>query len=64
MRILIITLLATTLVLLVSSVLLAQPPGFPFGPSGPSQSPIDGGLVVLAAAGGAYAWKKLRAKED
>ncbi len=33
-------------------------PGFP----GPSQAPIDGGLSLLAAAGGAYAIKKLRDK--
>jgi len=29
-------------------------------PSGPSQTPIDGGLGLLAAAGGGYALKKLR----
>jgi hypothetical protein len=26
----------------------------------PNQAPIDGGLGLLAAAGGAYAWKRLR----
>lgn len=40
--------------------LIAQP-GLP---SAPDQAPIDGGLGLLAAAGGAYAWKKLRAKKD
>ncbi len=64
MRIFIITLFAVTFVLLISSVLMAQPPGFPFPDGGPSQSPIDGGLAVLAAAGGAYAWKKLRNRKD
>ncbi|MCH8496110.1 MAG: hypothetical protein LAT57_10850 [Balneolales bacterium] len=34
----------------------AQPPGLP-GP--PEQAPL-GSLGLLAAAGGAYAWKKLR----
>ncbi len=29
-------------------------------PAPPSQAPIDGGLGLLAAAGGAYAYKKLR----
>lgn len=35
----------------------AQPPGLP---DAPSQAPIDGGLGLLAVAGGAYAWRKLR----
>jgi len=38
---------------------LAQP-GLP---NGPEQTPIDGGLGILAALGGAYAIKKLRDKE-
>lgn len=38
------------------AVLTAQP-GLP---SGPEQTPIDGGLGILAALGGAYAVKKLR----
>lgn len=29
-------------------------------PNPPSQAPIDGGLGLLAAAGGAYALKKLK----
>lgn len=44
------------LLLCIPVVLLAQP-GLP-GP--PDQTPIDGGLGILAAAGGAYAIKKLR----
>ncbi|MFH5833118.1 PID-CTERM protein-sorting domain-containing protein [Halalkalibaculum sp. DA3122] len=35
-------------------------PGLP-GP--PSQAPIDGGLLALAAGGGAYALKKLSGKD-
>ncbi|MEO1022692.1 MAG: hypothetical protein AAFW89_09110 [Bacteroidota bacterium] len=35
----------------------AQPPALP---ADPSQAPIDGGLGLLAAAGGVYALKKLR----
>ena len=32
----------------------------PSFPTNPNQAPIDGGLGLLAAAGGAYAYKKLR----
>lgn len=35
----------------------------PIFPSAPAQNPIDGGLAILAAAGGAYAVKKLRDKK-
>ncbi len=38
----------------------AQPPP---PPNKPTQAPIDGGLGLLAAAGGAYAIKKLRDKK-
>ena len=30
----------------------------------PDQAPIDGGLGLLAAAGGAYAYKKLKGKKN
>ena len=33
-------------------------------PSNPPQAPIDGGLGLLAAAGGAYAYKKLKDKKN
>ncbi len=52
-------LLALTIILTASTILLAQP-GLP---STPSQAPIDGGLGLLAAAGGSYALKKLRDKK-
>jgi hypothetical protein len=48
-----------TIILIVPNALMAQP-GLP---SAPSQTPIDGGLGLLAAAGGAYALKKLRDKK-
>ncbi len=48
--------LALTIVLILSALAVAQP-GLP---GAPSQAPIDGGLGLLAAAGGAYAYKKLR----
>ena len=42
------------------AVALAQP-GLP---SSPDQAPIDGGLGILAALGGAYAVKKLRDRKQ
>lgn len=53
------TFLISAFALLFFSIGFAQPPGLP---SDPSQAPIDGGLGLLAAAGGTYAWKKLRNK--
>jgi hypothetical protein len=47
------------LTLLMTGLIYAQPPGLP---GAPDQAPIDGGLSLLAAAGGAYAIKKLRNK--
>lgn len=44
------------------AVLYAQG-GPPIFPDGPEQTPIDGGLGILAALGGAYALKKLRERE-
>lgn len=56
MKILIHLSLTLAFVLLLLSYLNAQPPI----PAEPPQAPIDGGLGLLAAAGGAYAYKKLR----
>lgn len=50
-------LLAIVFTILLSTILMSQPPGLP---ATPDQAPIDGGLGLLAAAGGAYAYKKLR----
>jgi len=47
------------LVFVFTSVEVFAQPGLP---SAPSQAPIDGGLGLLAAAGGVYAYKKLRGK--
>ncbi len=62
MKILLYVFFATAFVLILSTLLLAQP-GLP---TAPSQAPIDGGLTILAVAGGGYALKKLRnrGKED
>ena len=54
-------LLFMTLLCLFCISLLQAQPGLP---SAPSQAPIDGGLSLLAAAGGAYAVKKLRDKNQ
>ena len=54
---LIVTLILAAAVLIFPELASAQPPP---PPSKPSQTPIDGGLGLLAAAGGAYAVKKLR----
>ena len=45
-----------TMMAAFAAEIMAQP-GLP---SAPTQAPIDGGLGLLAAAGGAYALKKLR----
>jgi len=58
------TLITFTLLLMIvialPELLSAQPPGLP---GSPEQVPIDGGLALLAAAGGGYAIKKLRDKK-
>jgi len=46
------------LILVIPELVFSQAPPPP--PSKPAQAPIDGGLGILAAAGGAYAIKKLR----
>lgn len=48
-------------VLVIPDLASAQPPP---PPGKPTQTPIDGGLGLLAAAGGAYAIKKLRDKRE
>jgi hypothetical protein len=54
-------LLTLTIALILMSLAMAQPPGLP---GTPSQAPIDGGLGLLAAAGGAYAYKKLKGRNS
>lgn len=54
-----ILLILVSVMLYVNEWVLAQP-GLP---STPDQAPIDGGLGLLAAAGGAFAVKKLRDKK-
>lgn len=46
------------LVLILPELAFAQVPPPP--PDAPNQTPIDGGLGILAAAGGVYALNKLR----
>ncbi|MFV1883807.1 MAG: PID-CTERM protein-sorting domain-containing protein [Balneola sp.] len=54
-------LLITLAIIVITTVVVSAQPGLP---SAPSQAPIDGGLGLLAAAGGAYAIKKLRDKKN
>lgn len=49
--------IAVAVLLILPELAMSQPPP---PPSKPAQTPIDGGLGLLAAAGGAYAIKKLR----
>lgn len=58
---LITSLLLIAAVLFLPDLVYAQPPELP---AKPDQTPIDGGLGLLAAAGGAYAVKKLRDKQQ
>jgi hypothetical protein len=60
MKNLLLVLLTLTIVLVLSALAMAQP-GLP---GAPSQAPIDGGLGLLAAAGGAYAYKKLKGRNS
>lgn len=56
----------TIILILVTCMLVLPDLGFsqpPPPPGKPTQTPIDGGLGLLAAAGGAYAIKKLRDKK-
>jgi len=54
----IVILIIAALVFVLPELATAQAPPPP--PDKPNQVPIDGGLGLLAAAGGAYAIKKLR----
>jgi hypothetical protein len=55
-----ILLLLVLCILVLPELSFSQPPP---PPGKPTQTPIDGGLGLLAAAGGAYAIKKLRDKK-
>lgn len=61
MKISITILLSFVMLLILADFVVAQVPA-PLLPGNPDQAPIDGGITLLAAAGGAYAWKKLRRK--
>ena len=59
-------LIVITMVLFVTEPAVVAQPAIPIPLPVPREVPVDGGLGLLAAAGGAYAVKKLRArrKED
>jgi hypothetical protein len=50
-------LVAENTIILIATIVVVAQSGFP---SSPAQAPIDGGLGLLAAACGAYAWKRLK----
>ena len=49
-----------TIMIAAMEVVMSQPSL----PSNPPQAPIDGGLGLLAVAGGAYAYKKLKDRKN
>ena len=49
-----------TIMIAAMEVVMSQPSL----PSNPPQAPIDGGLGLLAAAGGVYAYKKLKERKN
>ena len=56
MKYLLLLFISLTIILITADVVYAQP-GLP---SDPAQAPIDGGLGLLAVAGSAYAYRKLK----
>lgn len=65
MKLTLILFITLTIIVLTSDIAVAQGlPGLPGFPDDPAAAPIDGGLGLLAAAGGAYALKKLKEKKS
>ncbi|MFH5831828.1 PID-CTERM protein-sorting domain-containing protein [Halalkalibaculum sp. DA3122] len=63
-RIEIVLVIGLVSLLAIADITIAQQPlPAPVLPEEPSQAPVDGGLGILAAAGGAYALKKLRDRQ-
>lgn len=56
--------LITLAIILIATTFVIAQPGLPAFPDSPAAAPIDGGLGLLAAAGGAYALKKLKGKKS
>lgn len=50
-------LIITLIVIFAATAVVIAQPGLP---GDPAQAPIDGGLGLLAVAGGAYAYRKLK----
>ncbi len=51
------------LLLMVEPGMAQSSPPLPAMPPAPDAAPIDGGLGILAAAGAAYAYRKLKKKD-
>lgn len=60
----VITLILMIAILIVYSLMTVELHAQPSFPSTPDPAPIDGGLGLLAAAGGAYAYKRLTASKS
>ncbi len=60
MKYLITTIISLIILFALTAVVTAQP-GLP---GDPAQAPVDGGLGLLAVAGGAYAYKMLKNKNE
>lgn len=61
-KVILIVVVIAIAVIFLPDLLMGQPPPPPSKPI--EQAPIDGGLALLAAAGGAYGYKKLKGKKE
>lgn len=61
-KVILIVVVTVIAVIFLPDLLMGQPPPPP--PKDINQVPIDGGLALLAAAGGAYGLKKLKGKKE
>ena len=61
-KVILIVVVIVIAVIFLPDLLMGQPPPPPSKPI--EQAPIDGGLALLAAAGGAYGYKKLKGKKE
>lgn len=63
-KIILIVIVIVIAVIFIPDLLMGQPPPPPVDGKPLEPAPIDGGLAILAAAGGAYGYKKLKGKKE
>ena len=63
-KVILIVVVIVIAVIFLPDLLMGQPPPPPLDGKGTDAVPIDGGLALLAAAGGAYGLKKLKGKKE